>query len=78
MTPVCLFQWDGGRLIEMGWSNCEELICIAEDGAVYVYDMFGTFQRQFSLGLVSLYNELLSLFIGQTVNVKYYEIIKYR
>ena len=36
----------------MGWSNCEDLICIAEDGAVYIYDMFGTFQRQFSLGLV--------------------------
>ncbi|XP_057293833.1 vacuolar protein sorting-associated protein 16 homolog [Hydractinia symbiolongicarpus] len=45
------FKWDGGRLVTMGWSNCEELICVAEDGAVHVFDMFGNFLRQFSLGL---------------------------
>jgi len=44
-------KWEGGRLIKMGWSNSEELICIAEDGAVYLYDMFGVYKRQFSLGL---------------------------
>jgi len=44
-------KWDGGKLIKMGWSNVEELVCVAEDGAVYVYDMFGDFKKQFTLGL---------------------------
>ncbi|XP_066928946.1 vacuolar protein sorting-associated protein 16 homolog [Clytia hemisphaerica] len=44
------FKWDGGKLIQMGWSSSEELICVSEDGAVFMYDMFGSYIKQFSFG----------------------------
>ncbi|KND02893.1 tethering complex subunit VPS16 [Spizellomyces punctatus DAOM BR117] len=43
------FQWDKGRIVGMGWTNTEHLICILEYGAVRVYDIHGEF-IQFSLG----------------------------
>ena len=46
--------------MQMGWSNTEDLVCIGDRGDVYVYDMFGSYKRQFSLGLVS--KALLSMF----------------
>lgn len=45
------FKWEGGTLITMGWSNKEELICISDDGSVRIYDMFGTYIRQFTIGM---------------------------
>ena len=39
--------------MQMGWSNTEDLVCIGDRGDVYVYDMFGSYKRQSSLGLVS-------------------------
>ena len=46
--------------MQMGWSNTEDLVCIGDRGDVYVYDMFGSYKRQFSLGLVS--KALLQMF----------------
>lgn len=43
-------QWNSGTLITMGWSDSEELICIQDDGTVLIYDMFGNFQQNFSMG----------------------------
>lgn len=34
----------------MGWSDGEQLLCIQESGDVLIYDMFGAYQRTFSLG----------------------------
>eukprot|EP00794_Sanderia_malayensis_P003165 gene3165-3634_t len=45
------FNWDGGRLIKMGFSVNEDLICVAEEGKAYTYDMFGNFKKQFALGM---------------------------
>ena len=38
--------------MKMGWSEVEELLCVTEEGGVHIYDMFGVFKRQFTLGLV--------------------------
>ena len=47
-------QWTSGTLITVGWSRNEDLLCIQEDGAVLVYDMFGNYQYTFNMGQVSL------------------------
>ncbi|KOX72193.1 Vacuolar protein sorting-associated protein 16 like protein [Melipona quadrifasciata] len=44
------FQWNGGQLVLLGWSQQEELLCIEDDGMVHIYDMFGTYQHTFSMG----------------------------
>ncbi|KAI9106064.1 Vps16, N-terminal region-domain-containing protein [Phlyctochytrium arcticum] len=43
------FQWDKGRIVEMGWTNTEHLMCVLETGVVRIYDIHGEF-NQFSLG----------------------------
>eukprot|EP00112_Aurelia_sp_Birch-Aquarium-sp1_P019595 Seg4875.2 transcript_id=Seg4875.2/GoldUCD/mRNA.D3Y31 product="Vacuolar protein sorting-associated protein 16" protein_id=Seg4875.2/GoldUCD/D3Y31 len=48
---IANFSWDCGRLVQMGFSVNEDLICISEDGKAYVYGLFGNFKRQFSLGM---------------------------
>ncbi|XP_061385119.1 vacuolar protein sorting-associated protein 16 homolog [Danaus plexippus] len=42
--------WNNGVLIHMGWSDGEQLLCIQESGDVLIYDMFGAYQKTFSLG----------------------------
>lgn len=34
----------------MGWSDGEQLLCVQESGDVLFYDMFGAYQKTFSLG----------------------------
>lgn len=34
----------------MGWSDAEQLLCVQESGDVLIYDMFGAYQKSFSLG----------------------------
>jgi len=43
-------QWNHGKLIAMGWSDTEELICIQENATVFVYDMFGREKESYSIG----------------------------
>lgn len=45
IVPFCL-QWDSGKLLTMGWSNGEELLCVQTDGLVLRYDIFGQFQHK--------------------------------
>ncbi|XP_017122816.1 vacuolar protein sorting-associated protein 16 homolog [Drosophila elegans] len=42
--------WNHGKLIAMGWSDTEELICIQENATVFVYDMFGREKETYSIG----------------------------
>ncbi len=43
--------WDDKRkLVKMGWSNEEQLVCVLEDGQVMLYSIHGELQGQFSLG----------------------------
>ncbi|GBP47948.1 Vacuolar protein sorting-associated protein 16 homolog [Eumeta japonica] len=42
--------WNNGNLIYMGWSDGEQLLCIQDTGDVLVYDMFGVYQKTFSMG----------------------------
>ncbi|TPX34404.1 hypothetical protein SmJEL517_g02979 [Synchytrium microbalum] len=42
-------SWDKGRIIGMGWTNTEKLICVLDFGSVRVYDIQGE-HIQFSLG----------------------------
>ncbi|XP_026330192.1 vacuolar protein sorting-associated protein 16 homolog [Hyposmocoma kahamanoa] len=42
--------WNSGVLVHMGWSDGEQLLCIQESGDVLIYDMFGAYQKTFSLG----------------------------
>ena len=38
--------------MHMGWSVAEDLLCVAEDGTVSVYDIHGVYKRTFSMGQV--------------------------
>eukprot|EP00795_Rhopilema_esculentum_P014842 gene14842-5965_t len=48
---MATFNADGGRLVKIGFAVNEDLICVSENGHAYIYDLFGNFQRQFSLGM---------------------------
>ena len=47
------FQWDGGAIVQMGWSVSEDLLCVAEDGSVFVYDIHGAIKKTLTMGQVS-------------------------
>ena len=38
---LCVIQWEGGRVIELGWTLSENLVCVLEDGSMIVYDING-------------------------------------
>ncbi|KAL1915507.1 uncharacterized protein VTP21DRAFT_6631 [Calcarisporiella thermophila] len=42
-------QWDQGRIVGMGWTESERLICVLEDGNIRIYNVHGEYV-QFSLG----------------------------
>ncbi|KAL7729315.1 hypothetical protein ACLKA6_008893 [Drosophila palustris] len=42
--------WNHGKLISMGWSDTEELICVLENAKVFVFDMFGNEKESYSVG----------------------------
>lgn len=43
-------EWNGGRMVKMGWSSNEELLCLQEDGHVLIYNIFGQTKGHFSMG----------------------------
>ncbi|KAM7426316.1 Vacuolar protein sorting-associated protein 16 [Porites harrisoni] len=43
-------KWDGGPIIQMGWSVTEDLLCVADDGTVMVYDIHGAIKKTLSMG----------------------------
>ena len=47
------FWWDGGPIVQMGWSITEDLLCVADDGSVLVYDIHGAIKKTLSMGQVS-------------------------
>jgi len=49
-SEISNFRWNSGNLLKMGWSSVEDLICVQDDGSVLIYDIFGTFQRTFTMG----------------------------
>ena len=57
------FQWDGGAILQMGWSVSEDLLCIADDGSGFVYDIHGAIKKTLTMGQVS---EILAMVIIQT------------
>lgn len=49
---VSVSQWKSGPVVQLGWTVCDDLLCIQEDGTVLIYDLFGSFKRHFSMGQV--------------------------
>jgi hypothetical protein len=45
-------KWNhrNGRLMYIGWSHDEQLLCICETGDVYAYSLFGVLQSSFNVG----------------------------
>ena len=52
MCSYC-FQWDGAAIVQMGWSVSEDLLCVADDGSVLVYDIHGAIKKTLTMGQVS-------------------------
>ncbi|KAF0772053.1 vacuolar protein sorting-associated protein 16, partial [Aphis craccivora] len=46
---ISSFVWSSGHLINLGWSNNEEILCCQDDGLVLIYDLFGNYQHTFSM-----------------------------
>lgn len=46
---LLFFQWSYGHLINLGWSNNEEILCCQDNGLVLIYDLFGNYQHTFSM-----------------------------
>lgn len=34
-------QWEGGRIIGLGWTSSENLVCVLDEGTMVVYDLHG-------------------------------------
>ncbi|XP_062303702.1 vacuolar protein sorting-associated protein 16 homolog [Osmerus eperlanus] len=49
-SSMASFPWKSGPVCQLGWTVCDDLLCIQEDGTVLIYDLFGTFKRHFSMG----------------------------
>ncbi|KAI8351246.1 Vps16, N-terminal region-domain-containing protein [Mortierella sp. GBAus27b] len=45
-------QWEKGRIVGMGWTDNEQLLCVFDDGIVRMYNILGE-STQFSLGKVA-------------------------
>lgn len=43
-------KWDGGSIVQMGWSVSEDLLCVADDGTVLVYDIHGAIKKTLTMG----------------------------
>uniref|UniRef100_U3K2U4 Vacuolar protein sorting-associated protein 16 homolog n=1 Tax=Ficedula albicollis TaxID=59894 RepID=U3K2U4_FICAL len=66
VTPPCRSQWKSGRLVHLGWTAGEDLLCIQEDGTVLVYNLFCEFKRHFSMGNEVLQNHVLEAQVFHT------------
>eukprot|EP00162_Nutomonas_longa_P012729 comp21234_c0_seq1/m.45320 comp21234_c0_seq1/g.45320 ORF comp21234_c0_seq1/g.45320 comp21234_c0_seq1/m.45320 type:complete len:848 (+) comp21234_c0_seq1:3-2546(+) len=42
--------WDKRKLVKMGWSNEEQLVCVLEDGQVMLFSIHGELLSQFLMG----------------------------
>jgi vacuolar protein sorting-associated protein 16 len=46
---ISTFFWDRGRIIEMGWTTQEQLVCVISDGTVCVLSLYPSLFLPFSL-----------------------------
>ncbi|CAG0889323.1 unnamed protein product, partial [Darwinula stevensoni] len=67
-------QWSSGKLLSMGWSNCEELLCIQDDGHVLLHDLFGNYLSTFSMGNMSDRPRLTPLKLSRAISKDIEEI----
>uniref|UniRef100_A0A4W5LH50 Vacuolar protein sorting-associated protein 16 homolog n=1 Tax=Hucho hucho TaxID=62062 RepID=A0A4W5LH50_9TELE len=58
-TNMASFPWKSGPVRQLGWTVCDDLLCIQEDGTVLIYDLFGAFKRHFSMGNEVVQNQML-------------------
>ena len=57
-------QWDAGSIVQMGWSVTEDLLCVADDGTVLVYDIHGAIKKTLTMGQVG---NMKMIFVSTTV-----------
>ncbi|XP_067617235.1 vacuolar protein sorting-associated protein 16 homolog [Eurosta solidaginis] len=60
--------WNHGKLITMGWSDMEELICVQDDALVFVYDMFGNEKESYSMGQEASLTKIVDAKIFQSTS----------
>lgn len=36
-----LIKWEGGRIIGLGWTSSENLVCVLDEGTMVVYNLHG-------------------------------------
>uniref|UniRef100_A0A3P8XB61 Vacuolar protein sorting-associated protein 16 homolog n=1 Tax=Esox lucius TaxID=8010 RepID=A0A3P8XB61_ESOLU len=58
-VSMASFPWKSGPVRQLGWTVCDDLLAIQEDGTVLIYDLFGTFKRHFSMGNEVVQNQVL-------------------
>eukprot|EP01102_Stenamoeba_stenopodia_P011451 TRINITY_DN351_c0_g1_i4.p1 TRINITY_DN351_c0_g1~~TRINITY_DN351_c0_g1_i4.p1 ORF type:complete len:422 (+),score=90.51 TRINITY_DN351_c0_g1_i4:115-1380(+) len=46
---ISRFPWESGRLVQMGWSTKEQLICVLEDGTILLYTVHGELLSQYTV-----------------------------
>ncbi|CAG2168046.1 unnamed protein product [Oppiella nova] len=46
---ISTIKWTGSELSLISWSNREDLLCIQDDGIVFVYDIYANLQNTFTL-----------------------------
>ena len=54
-THALSVQWEGARIVHLGWSDQELLVVVTQNASVHLWDVRGptpTFVREFSMGQV--------------------------
>lgn len=49
-AQLASIPWRAGRLVEMGWTADEQLVCVLDDGTVNMYNVQGRLIQTFSMG----------------------------
>lgn len=65
---IYFFQWNHGKLIGMGWSDTEDLICVLENAKVFVFDMFGKEKESYSIGGEASVTKIMEAKVFQTTS----------
>uniref|UniRef100_A0A0K8U911 Vacuolar protein sorting-associated protein 16 homolog n=1 Tax=Bactrocera latifrons TaxID=174628 RepID=A0A0K8U911_BACLA len=60
--------WNHGKIIKMGWSDVEELICVQDDALVFIFDMFGKEKESYSMGQEASLTKIVDAKIFQSIS----------
>lgn len=67
-----MMQWEGGRVMGMGWTSSENLVCILEEGTMAVYTIHGHLLYTRLISRVSLEIQCACMYMYDVYSCTYF------